>query len=187
MDKNESEQIIREMIEYANKEIQKSKRRSRYLICGILLGVLTLFLAYRMLFHYEIPVAYREGLVNVVIPVDEGLDIHIELPNYKKANAVLVKTGDDTYDLYIGVMQTAATKVLMDTDDHNDFLRVGNGIILDHQSEQLLGFIPEENSEESIQRIYYLDDLSEEIMAKDDQELIKNQEKTLIWERDSET
>ncbi len=185
MDKNESEKIIRETIEYANKEIQKSKRRSRYLICGIVLGMLALFLAYRMLFHYEIPVAYREGLVNVVIPEDKGLDIHIELPNYKKANAVLVKTGDDTYDLYIGVMQTAATKVLKDTDDHNNFLRVGNGIILDHQSEQLFDFIPGGNSEESIQRIYYLDELSEKNMTKDDQEFISNQEKTLIWERDT--
>ncbi len=184
MEKNESEKVIRETIEYANKEIQKSKRRSVYFVSAVLIAVLTLLLSYGILFHYEIPVAYREGLVNVVIPEDKGLDIHVELKNYKKANAVLVQTGDSSYDLYIGVMQTVATKMISDTYTSDNFLRVGNGILFDYQGEQLLGFIPNGHSDEIIQHVYYLNDLSEDVMAKSNQELIENTSKILIWERD---
>ncbi len=185
MDKNESEQIIRETIEYANREIRKSRRRSHCLAGGVILGMLILLLACYMLFHYELPVAYQEGLVNVTIPEDQGLDIQIELPNYQKTNAVLVKTSHSSYDLYIGIMQTPATKILKDADDSNNFLRVGNGIIFDHQGEQLLGFVPNGSSGTSIQHIYYLDDLSEAVMTKSDQELVDSQEKTLIWEQNA--
>ncbi len=182
MEKNEVERIVRETIEHANMEIKKAKRRSMCLAACVLL-VLTL--AYQTLFHYEIPVAYREGLVSVVIPVDRGIDIHVELRNYQKANAVLVKTGDDTYDLYIGIMQTVATKIFKDFDTANNFLRVGNGIIFDHQGEQLLGHLPAGSDEEVIQHIYYLDDLSEKVAVMTDQALMDMENKTLIWERNS--
>ncbi len=183
MEKHESEQVIREVIEYANKEIQKSRRKSRYLMGSILLGVLVL-LSYRILVYGEIPVAYREGIVTVEIPADKGLDIYVNLDNYKNVNAVLMKTGENTYDLCIGIMQTCATKVWKDPDPAGNLLRVGNGLIYDFQSERLLGFLPEGNQEDAIRRIYYLDNLAEEAVLMTDQEFLAYEGKTLIWERE---
>ncbi len=185
MDKNESEQIIREVIEYTNREIQKSKRRSRRLVACVLLGVLALLLCYQVVFHYEFPVPYQDGLINVVTPVDEGLDIHVELKNYKAASALLVQTSDTTYDLYMGVSQTPATMLIKDFDPHNNFLRASNGILLDHQSERFQGAIPGEHKEDAIMRIYYLDDFTVEVATMTDQELMEYEGKTLIWERDA--
>ncbi len=185
MDKNESEQIIREVIEYTNREIQKSKRRSRRVVGCVILGVLALLLCYQMVFHYEFSVPYRDGMIKVVIPEDEGIDIHVELKNYKAANALLIQTGDSTYDLYIGVSHTPATMLIKDFDIHNNFLRAGNGILLDHQSGLFQGAIPGENKEDSIRRIYYLDDYFTEVATMTNQELMEYEGKTLIWERNA--
>ncbi len=185
MEKNEVEQLIREAIEYANQEVQKSKRRSRRLVGCVLLGVLALLLCCQFIFHYEFSVPYRDGMIRVVIPEDEGIDIHVELKNYKTARALLVQTSDSTYDLYMGVSQTPATMLIKDFDPHNNFLRAGNGILLDHQSERFEGAIPGEHKEDAIMRIYYLDDFAVEITTMTDQELMEYEGKTLIWERDS--
>ncbi len=185
MDKNESEQIIREVIEYTNREIQKSKRRSRRLVGCVILGVLALLLFYQLVFHYEFPVPYQDGMIKVVIPVDEGLDIHVELKNYKTAYALPVQTSDSTCDLYIGVSHTPATMLIKDFDNADNFLRAGNGILLDHQSGHFRGVIPGENKEDSINRIFYLDDFSVEVTTMTNQELMDYEGKTLIWERNS--
>lgn len=183
MEKHESEQIIKETIEFANQEIKKVKRKSAYIIGGVIVGVLVLLAAYLLLFVCESPVKYSEGVVTVAIPEDKGIDIRVELPNYTRANAVLVKTGEDTYDLYMGIMQTAATKIFKDTDPTDDLLRVGNGIVFDFQGEQHLGNLPNGVNEDAIRHIYYLDDLSDKVRAMPDEDLIAMENKTLVWEK----
>ncbi len=183
MEKNESEKIIKETIEFANQEIKKVKRKSNYVIGGVIVGVLVLLAAYLLLFVCESPVKYREDIVQVVIPEDEGIDIRVKLPNYTRANAVLVKTGEGSYDLYIGIMQTAATKMFKDTDPANDLLRVGNGIVFDFQGEQHLGNLPNGIDENAVEHIYYLDDLSDKVRAMPDEDLMAMENKTLVWEK----
>ena len=55
------------------------------------------------------PVSYSENLLEVTIPVDTGLDIKVNLPNYKIAKALLVRKDENTFDLYVKVSQTLAT------------------------------------------------------------------------------
>ena len=184
MNKEEAEKVVKDTIEYANQEIKKSK--NRYLkIFLVILGILVLLIiSYLLVFKYEIPVNYSNGMVEVDIPEDKGIDIKIALENYKNANAVLVKTDENTYDLYINVTQTLSTKIFKDNDKSNNLLRIGNSMIVDFQSEELRGYIPNGNNSESIKHIYYIDNLSDRNMCMNDNELINYQNKTLIWEKD---
>lgn len=164
-------------ISYAHTE-----KRNRLLVGGVIAGVLLLLGAYLLLFVYESPVTYREGIIEASIPVDGGIDIYISLGNYKRSKTVLVETGEGCYDLYVGITQTAATNFLKA--DHSDMLlRVGNGIVVDFHTEQLLEYIPNGYGADAIQRIYYVDDLSDERMTMTGDQLMKYDAKTLIWER----
>lgn len=183
MNKEEAEKVVKETIEYANTEIKKSKRRyikRFFIIFGI---ILLLILTYLVVFKYEMPLKYSKDIVEATIPEDQGIDIKINLSNYKNAKALLVKTDENAYDLYINITQTLATKIFDDSDKSNNLLRVGNSMIVDFQSASLRGFIPNRNNAESIKHIYYIDNLSTKIMNMSDNELINYPNRTLIWER----
>ena len=184
MNKDEAEKVIKDTIEYANQEIKKSKIRYLKNFLIIFLIFVILIAIYLLVFKYEIPVKYSNEIVEVNIPEDKGVDIKINLKNYKNANALLVKTDENTYDLYINVTQTLATKIFNDNDKSNNLLRVGNNMIVDFQSASLRGFIPNGNNYESIKHVYYIDNLSNKVMSMNDNELINYSNKILIWERE---
>lgn len=183
MNREEAEKVVKETIEYANTEIKKSKRRyikRFFIMCGI---ILLLILAYWGVFKCEKPLKYSKDIVEVTIPKDQGIDIKINLSNYKNAKALLVKTDENAYDLYINITQTLVTKIFNDSDKSNNLLRVGNSMIVDFQSASLRAFIPNGNNAESINHVYYIDNLSSKIMNMSDNQLINYSNKTLIWER----
>lgn len=183
MNKDEVDKVVKDTIEYANQEIKKTKimyLKNFLILVGILVLIITLYL---LTFRYEIPVEYSKEIVEVDIPEDKGIDIKIKLNNYKKTRAILIKNEEDTYDLYINVTQTILTKIIEDNNKSNNLLRVGNNMIVDFQSGELRGYIPNENNSESIKRIYYIDNLSNKIMCMEDSEFINYEDKILIWER----
>ena len=149
------------------------------LIAGVALIATVVFFA----FAFEMPVPYTEGMIEAEIPVDEGLDISINLPNYKNAKAILVNVDENSYDLYICVNQTLATKIFGDSDNANNLLRVGNGIVVDYQSESICGYLPNDSKAESIANVYYVDNLSEDMMKMDNADLIEYENKVLVWTR----
>jgi hypothetical protein len=175
MNEKNNEDVVKEIIEYANGEIAKSKKKHLIILLSILASVALLASALLFAFKYEIPVSYSEDLIEVNIPVDTGLDIHVNLPNYKIAKAVLVKGDEDTYDLYINVSQTLVTKIFTDKDKSDNFVRAGNNIIVDYQSGLLMGSLPSGYNEESIMNIYYMDVFS----AKN----ITQNNAVLVWTR----
>lgn len=183
MEKNEVENVLKDTIEYANEEIKKSKKKTMMIIAWGVLAIMVIILAYIAMFIYEMPVSYQEGIVEVVIPEDEGIDIEVKLNNYKSANGILVKTDTDKFDLYINITQTLSTKIFKDSDQSNNLLRVGNGMIVDFQSQQLQGYIPDGNDETVIEHVYYINDLSSKISTMDDNSLIDYPDKKMIWER----
>lgn len=183
-DKKEAEKVIRDTIEYANKEIENTKKKYMK-IFFIVFGVFVLvIISYLIIAKYEIPIKYNKGILEVSIPENEGIDIKINLSNYKNANVVLVQTKENAYDLYVNVTQTIVTKLFDDTDKSNNLLRVGNDVIIDFQSEIIKGYIPNGNDAEMIKHIYYMDSLSKEVSTMSENELNNVKNKTLIWERD---
>ena len=185
MTKDETEKILKETIEYANSEIKSFKKKylkNFYIVFVIVLTSIILFL---IVFEYEIPVKYNKNLIQVNIPLDQGLDIKINLSNYKNAKALLVKIDEDSYDLYINITQSLVTKIFTDNDKSDNVLRVGNGIIIDFNSNTLRGVMPNKSSDKNIKHIYYVDNLSSKIMVMENDELINYTNKVLIWERET--
>ena len=180
MNKNEAESVIKETIEYANKEIEKNKKKTlRGAIIAVCMVVVIVVIGI-VAVTYESPVKYSDNLISVNVPEDEGIDISINLNNYKSADGILVKQADGTYDLYIGITQTLITKV---SKSDETLVRVGSGIIVDYNSEKLIAFMPEETVPEDIMHVYYIDNLTDEIMCMNDSELINYANKTLVWTR----
>ncbi len=180
MNKNEAESVIKETIEYANREIEKSKKKSRRNVIVTIFSMLVVITVGLMFFKLEMPVKYEDSIVTVDVPEDKGLDISVNLNNYSSAKGVLVKTSDSTYDLYLGFEQTLYTKAVKSEDK---LIRVGNGIIVDYNSDKLLGFMPEETTAENIMNVYYIDNMTDSVMSMDNNELINYDNKTLVWTR----
>ena len=176
MSKENTEEVVREIIEYANGEIKKSKKKHLIMLLSTLASVALLSSALLFAFLYEMPVPYNDKLIEVNIPVDTGLDIKVNLPNYKAAKAALVKGDEDTYDLYMNVSQTLVTKFFNDKDKSDNFVRVGNNIVVDYQSGLMMGSLPSGYNDESIMNIYYIDKFS----AKD----IETNNGVLVWTRE---
>ena len=184
MNKEEAEKVVKETIEYANQEIRKKKKRYLKIFVAVLGMIVLLVSAYLLVFVYETPVEYKNDMINVNVPEDKGLDIKINLSNYKKTKAILVKIDENTYDLYINVTQTISTKLFDDNDVTDNMLRAGNGMVVDFQSGLLQEYLPNGNPGESIMHIYYIDNLSDKTMTMDDSELINYKNKILIWTRE---
>ena len=180
MNKNEAESVIKETIEYANREIEKSKKKSRRNVIVTIFSMLVVITVGLMFFKLEMPVKYEDSIVTVDVPEDKGLDISVNLNNYSSAKGVLVKTSDSTYDLYLGFAQTLYTKTV---ESEDNLIRVGNGIIVDYNSDKLLGFMPGDSTAENIMNVYYIDNMSDSVMSMDNNELINYDNKTLVWTR----
>lgn len=180
MNKNEAESVIKETIEYANREIEKSKKKSRRNVIVAIFSMLVVITVGLMFFKLEMPVKYEDSIVTVDVPEDKGLDISVNLNNYSSAKGILVKTSDSTYDLYLGFAQTLYTKTV---ESEDKLIRVGNGIIVDYNSDKLLGFMPGDSTAENIMNVYYIDNMTDSVMSMDDNELINYDNKTLVWTR----
>ena len=130
----------------------------------------------------------KSSLINSIFEdnmTQEGL---ISDKNKKGKNTTtcvkLYKIDENSYDLYVNVTQTLATKIFKDNDKSNNLLRVGNNMVVDFQSEGLRGYIPNGDNYESIKHIYYIDNLSNKNMTLNDSELLNYKNKTLIWEKE---
>ena len=178
MNKNEAEKIIKDTIEYANLEIERNRKKYLKIMFVVFVIFLFLLITYFVIFKYEVSVKYSDKLISVNIPIDGGIDIYVNSENYRRANAVLVKTNDSEYDLYINVTTTLFTNLVSDNDKSDNLLRVGNGIVVDFHSGDLMGYIPNGNKAETIKHIYYVDKLS-----NDDNELVNSKDKVLVWNR----
>lgn len=183
MTNKKTEQIVEDTIKYANDEISRIKKK--YLKTGfsIFVGILIIVSLFMFVFKYEIPTKYNDKLIEVLNPVDQSLDLQINLSNYSEAKAILVKADDESYYLYVNVTRTLSTKTFKDKDKTDHMLRVGNGMIFDFQSKTIRGYIPNGLDTSVIKRIYYIDNLSNEILTKSDDKLLDLKDKTLIWER----
>ena len=183
MNKNEAEKVIKDTIVYANEEIERNKKKSLKIIFFVFGIFIFLVIAYFVIFKYEIPVKYSEKLINVKIPNDGGIDIYVNSNNYKRLNAVLVKTDENAYDLYINVASTVFTKIVSDNDESDNMFRVGNGIIVDFNSGELMGYIPNGNKSEVIKSIYYVNNLKNKFSSMDENKLMNYKDKILVWSR----
>ena len=159
---------------------KKLKRKNlKIIIITILIIILVAFLGWRLLYVNETTVKYTDNLVNVEIPEDEGIDIYINAKNYKNGYAILVKTGENTYDVYVNITQNIFTKLFKDNDKSNNLIRIGNNMCIDFQSQSVRFYIPGEAGK--IENVYYVNDDYKDIVFLLDEDLTKLEDKTLVW------
>ena len=72
MSKENDEKVVKEIIEYANNEIKKSKKKFTTILISVIAGIALIATAIFFAFAIEMPVPYTEGMVEVEIPEDEG-------------------------------------------------------------------------------------------------------------------
>ena len=66
MDKNEAEAVIRDTVEYANKEIEKNKKKNRKIITGIILGFFLIIAAGILFIKFNAPANNEEMNIRVL-------------------------------------------------------------------------------------------------------------------------
>ena len=160
LNEENKDEILKETIEFSSNEIKKSK--SKYLrIITVLVAVFIL-------------------IISTYYLVDSGLDIHIKDINYKNGNAVLVKTSENNYDIYINVTQTISSKIIPDLETDDNFIRLGGEICVDYQSNTVRFYIPENSV---INNVYYIEKRLSEFDTLDDKQLMNFVDRKLVWSR----
>jgi hypothetical protein len=159
-----------------------SKQVRRKIAAYILLSFAVVLLGYYFIFAYEFNVKYSDDLVSVTIPVDGGIDIYINVKNYKEAYAVFEKVSENGYNVYITAVNNVITKLAPELDPTDHLVRIGNNLCFDFQSDSLRFNLPE-NAE--VERIYYYDGNAQKLNAVVDSDEFANAVKdaVLIWEK----
>jgi len=180
LNEENKDEILKETIEFSSNEIKKSK--SKYLrIITVLVAVFILIIStYYLGFIQEHVVKYSDEIIEVIEPVDSGLDIHIKDINYKNGNAVLVKTSENNYDIYINVTQTISSKIIPDLETDDNFIILGGEICVDYQSNTVRFYIPENSV---INNVYYIEKRLSEFDTLDDKQLMNFVDRKLVWSR----
>lgn len=158
----------------------KLKNRIKILLSTIIILLVIIIIGY-LIYKPEFVVKYTEKLISAEIPVDEGIDIHVNELNYKNVYATYSMNEDNTCDVYIVVTQNLISKIIKDYDKSNNLIRISNNICVsydDNSSKSL--FILNENT--TVKKIYYVNITPKTLMFLDDQQLQAITEKSLVWE-----
>lgn len=174
--------VLKETIEFTSKEIKKTRKTYLRSLSAIIIVLVVFIAVYYFGFIKESVVKYDKQLIEVVVPIDGGLDIHVNLANYKNGNAVLVKTSNQNYDIYINVTQTLSSKIFSNNDTKDNFIRYGNNICFDFKTSRVRFYAP---TNAVINSIYYVEKEINSFIYLTDSELVNLDEKTLIWENDN--
>ena len=140
------------------------KRNLKKIVISTMVTVLTIALLAVLVWVPEFPVTYSEGLISPRVPVDGGLDLHIDLPNFKNAYAVQHRNEDGTEDIYMTVVRNVATMVIPNRDESVDFVRVGNNLCVCYKNvKDNLLFQLEDDS--LVRNIYYVAATDQQLYA----------------------
>ena len=141
----------KEVIQSFSKKLKK-KNLIKTVISVILSLTIVFFVGYFALIH-ETTQKYTDDLIKVEIPVDEGIDAHINLPNYKRIDWFTVYNKNNEIDVYLTVKQTLLTQLFKDSDTSDNFWRT-NGFVCASYQDGVLGYIHPDNT---VKNIFYVD------------------------------
>lgn len=161
------------------------KRNLKKTVISVILCLALIFSVGYIMFVPETTQKYTDKLVNVKIPVDGGIDAHINLPNYRRITWFTVYNENSEIDVYMTVKHTLFTKLFKDSDKSNNFWRTNGFVCVSHQDGGS-GYIHPDNT---VKNIYYVDgDLTKtELLLFDSDESNDSQIKDfchLVWSAD---
>ena len=123
-------------------------------VAVLLGGIYTLFIP-------EFTVPYSEDLMTAKIPVDGGIDVHVNLPNYTQVYSMAEGASDDEFDIYLTVTQTLWSRIAPDFHEGNNFWRTNGFIGVSFQASDEAPFKESDvnyfRTDKKIANIYYVD------------------------------
>lgn len=178
---------FKEVEKKEKKEFQlfsKSINRKMYkkVVIGAVVGAFVLGMIGFVFSVPEFTVEYSKELVEVAIPEDGGIDMNINLANYKNAYATYANNGDGTCDVYIIVKHNLFTMLWKDSDPSDHLVRIGNRMCASfNNSEGIVQFYLPEDME--VSHIYYVDQDVENLLLMEDEEL-RSVKSVMIWKKE---
>lgn len=104
------------------------KKNFKKVVVSVIVSLAIILGGAYMLFVPEFNVPYSEDLLTAKIPVDEGIDVWVNLPNYTNVYSKAVYNENDEIDIYLTVTQNLWSMIMPDSDKANNFWRT-NGFI----------------------------------------------------------
>ena len=115
-----------------------------------------------VLFIPEFTVPYSEDLMTAKIPVDGGIDVWVNLPNYTQVYSMATSSEtDDEFDIYLTVTRNLWSMIAPDFDEMNNFWRTNGFIGVSFQASDEMPFKESDinyfRTDSKIANIYYAD------------------------------
>lgn len=180
-----------------DKAIKKFKKKMsmknlKKIVIGVILSLAIILGGTYMLFIPEFTVPYSEDLMTAKIPVDGGIDVWVNLPNYTQVYSVATSNPDDGFDVYLTVTRNLWSMIMPDNDDANNFWRTNGFVGVSYQASDDMPFKESDTNyfrtDSKIANIYYVDYESSHITDRkaDFQHAVYSEEATtyLIWSAD---
>lgn len=140
----------KEAIKKFSKKIKNSNLKK--IVISVVLCLCVILGSAWALFVPEFIVPYSDGLLEAKIPTDGGIDVWVNLDNYKNIDFWAEYKENDEIDVYLTVRQNVFTKIVKDSDTSDNFWRT-NGFICMSMQDGKTDFIHPDNT---VKNIYYL-------------------------------
>lgn len=137
-----------------------SKKNLIRIAVSVILSLAIILGGTYVLFIPEFVVPYSEDLMTAKIPVDGGIDVHVNLPNYTQVYSAAEYNGDEI-DIYLTVTRNLWSMIMPDGDKSNNFWRTNGFIGVSHQASDDMPFKESDaeyfHTQNKIVRIHYAD------------------------------
>ena len=159
--------------EIAMKNFKKKmgKKNFKKVVISVMVCLAVILGGGYILFVPEFNVPYSEDLLTANIPVDEGIDVYINLPNYTNVYSTGVYNTDGEIDVYLTVTRNLWSMIVPDFAHDNNFWRTNGYIGTSFQASDDMPFKKSAqtyfNTNSEIVRIHYADFKSSPFGIKD--------------------
>lgn len=156
------------------------KRNIIKIVVSVVLCLAVIASAAYVLFVPEYVVPYSENLMEAKVPVDEGVDVYVNLDNYKQVRCWDIRDDEGYTDIYLTVMETNFTRLFKDTDKSDNFWRIGNSNQFSWCAQSGRTW-PVSGENPKLRNIYYLVMHPDEVLHMTGEISFEDYETHLIW------
>lgn len=139
-----------------------NKKNLKKIVVSVIVCLAVIFSGAYVLFIPEFTVPYSEDLMTAKIPVDGGIDVWVNLPNYTQVYSMTTSSEtDDEFDIYLTVTRNLWSMIAPDFDEMNNFWRTNGFIGVSFQASDEMPFKESDmnyfRTDSKIANIYYAD------------------------------
>lgn len=139
-----------------------NKKNLKKIVISVIVCLAVIFASAYVLFIPEFTVPYSEDLMTAKIPVDGGIDVWVNLPNYTQVYSMATSSeSEGEFDIYLTVSRNLWSMIVPDFDEMNNFWRTNGFIGVSFQASDEMPFKESDinyfRTDSKIANIYYAD------------------------------